>query len=31
MKNKILTNLWFDTQAEKVAKFYTSKYGNDFV
>ncbi|MFF2456864.1 VOC family protein [Peribacillus simplex] len=31
MKNKIqkiTTNLWFDTQAEEAAKFYTSIFGN---
>lgn len=28
MKNKIQTNLWFDTEAEEDAKFYTSIFKN---
>jgi predicted 3-demethylubiquinone-9 3-methyltransferase (glyoxalase superfamily) len=28
MKQKIVTNLWFDTEAEEAAEFYTSLFGN---
>src|SRR5512134_1020589 len=28
MSQKIVTNLWFDTEAEEAAEFYTSLFGN---
>jgi len=28
MKQRIVTNLWFDTQAEEAAEFYTSVFDN---
>jgi predicted 3-demethylubiquinone-9 3-methyltransferase (glyoxalase superfamily) len=29
MENKIVTNLWFDNQAEEAAEFYTSVFGGN--
>lgn len=31
MTSKIVPNLWFDTQAEEAARFYTSVFPNSFI
>jgi predicted 3-demethylubiquinone-9 3-methyltransferase (glyoxalase superfamily) len=31
MEQRIITNLWFDTEAEEAAEFYTSVFGNSRV